>query len=68
VDLQQPPQSILTICSPAFLDPDDDEDAATLWVCSPVGCSVAFAVLLPAGALEKRLDIEDQSMVSYFID
>jgi hypothetical protein len=32
VDLQQPPQSILTICSPAFLDPDDDEDAATLRV------------------------------------
>ena len=68
MDLQQPPQSILTICSPAFLDPDDDEDAATLRVAVQLVVRSLFAVLLPAGALETRLDIEDQSMVSYFIE
>jgi len=57
MDLQQPPQSILTICSPAFLDPDDDEDAATLRVAVQLVVRSLFAVLLPAGALEKGLDI-----------
>jgi hypothetical protein len=68
MDLQQPPQSILTICSPAFLDPDDDEDAATLRVAVQLVVRSLFAVLLPAGALEKGLDIEEQSMVSCFIE
>jgi hypothetical protein len=53
VDLQQPPQSTLTICSPAFLDPDDDEDAATL----RVAVQLVVRSLLPCccqRALSKR--------------
>jgi hypothetical protein len=53
VDLRQPPQSILTICSPAFLDPDDDEDAATL----RVAVQLVVRSLLPCccqRALSKR--------------